>query len=309
MISIVAAPTNLGLRPPQATSVPGGAKAPDALREAGLYRRLEAAGAEDDGVVIAGRYVDDVLPGSGRVRNQDALVDYTVRLAGRIGGIISRGRAPLVLGGDCSVLLGAGVALARAGRYGLVHVDGHTDFRHPGNSDQCASVAGEDLAAAVGLHLPEVSDIEGLRPYFLPQHVVHVGCRDDDEGTTEATQTLAAVIPARQVVSDPDGTLSLIRKALAAQDLEGYWLHVDVDVLDPAFMPAVDSPDPGGLNPQQLITLLGELAADAVGAAVCILDPDLDPDGSCAQLVADVTYEALSDLGAARTTVVDPELG
>ncbi|GAA1611448.1 hypothetical protein GCM10009789_77210 [Kribbella sancticallisti] len=85
---------------------------------------------------------------------------------------------------------------------------------------------------------------------------------------------------------------------MAAQDLEGYWLHIDVDVLDPAFMPAVDSPDPGGLNPQQLITLLGELAADAVGAAVCILDPDLDPDGSCAQLVADVTYEALSGLGA-----------
>ncbi|WP_425554638.1 arginase family protein [Kribbella sancticallisti] len=127
---------------------------------------------------------------------------------------------------------------------------------------------------------------------------VHVGCRDDDEGTTEATQTLAAVIPASQVVSDPAGSLSLIRKALAAQDLEGYWLHIDVDVLDPAFMPAVDSPDPGGLNPQQLITLLGELAADAVGAAVCILDPDLDPDGSCAQLVADVTYEALSGLGA-----------
>jgi Phenazine biosynthesis-like protein len=73
---------------------------------------------------------------------------------------------PLVLGGDCSLLIGAGLALASRGRYGLVHLGGHTDFRHPGNSTECFSLAGEDLAAAVGLHWPAVADLDGARPYF-----------------------------------------------------------------------------------------------------------------------------------------------
>jgi arginase len=300
MISILAAPTNLGLRPPQKTSVPGCAKAPEALREAGLHSRLLRDGAEDAGVVIAGRYVDDRVPGSGRVRNQDALIDHAVRLAGRIGAIVDRGRAPLVLGGDCSVLVGAGVALARRGRYGLVHIDGHTDFRHPGNSDQCASVAGEDLAAAVGLHWPAVSDIEGLSPYFAPEHTVHVGCRDDDDGLAETREVLAGVVPASRWAGDPAGALAVIRKAVAADGLDGFWLHVDIDVLDPAHMPAVDSPAPGGLDPRQLTALLGELAAGAVGADVCIFDPDLDAGGGYARLVADTIADGLGGLGARK---------
>ncbi|WP_141577037.1 arginase family protein [Actinomadura sp. WMMA1423] len=298
MISILAAPTNLGLRPPRATSVPGCAKAPEALREAGLHTRLLRDGAEDAGVVIAGRYVDDWVSGSGRVRNQDALVDHATRLAGRIGAVIDQGRAPLVLGGDCSVLVGAGVALARRGRYGLVHIDGHTDFRHPGNSHRCASVAGEDLAAAVGLHWKAVSDIEGLSPYFAPEDSVHVGCRDDDEELGEASEVLAGVVPASQWIADPAGALDVVRGTVAADGLDGYWLHVDIDVLDPAHMPAVDSPAPGGLDPRRLAALLGELAPGAVGADVCIFDPDLDPGGGYARLVAGTIADGLGGLGA-----------
>jgi arginase family enzyme len=47
MISLLAAPTNLGLRPPVPNNVPGCAKAPEALREAGLYDRLITTGASD----------------------------------------------------------------------------------------------------------------------------------------------------------------------------------------------------------------------------------------------------------------------
>ncbi len=41
--------------------------------------------------------------------------------------------------------------------------------------------------------------------------------------------------------------------------LDGYWLHLDVDILDPGVLPAVDSPDPGGLSPAELVTGLGPL--------------------------------------------------
>jgi hypothetical protein len=63
-------------------------------------------------VVLPGRYVDDwsASLAAGRVRNQKALVDHATRLAARIGSLLDCGAAPLILGGDCSVLVGVGVA-------------------------------------------------------------------------------------------------------------------------------------------------------------------------------------------------------
>ena len=112
MIELIAAPSPLGLRPPEPGSVPGTAKAPEALREAGLYRRLGSAGAVDGGVVLPFRYRDDWRPGEGRLRNQAALLEHSGRLAERIAAVLARGSTPLVLGGDCSLLIAAGQALA-----------------------------------------------------------------------------------------------------------------------------------------------------------------------------------------------------
>lgn len=297
MISLLSAPSNLGLRPPQRGSVPGAAKAPEALREAGLHARLAARGAVDDGVVLPGRYVDDDHNRPpGHVRNQAALIDHSRRLAARITGALDGGRAPLVIGGDCAVLLGAGMASAPRGGIGLVHVDGHTDFRHPGNSDASASVAGEALAAAIGRHWPAIADIDGLSPYFDAAHTAHIGHRHDDEEQEEVRHALGLVTPAAAV-----GVRGVRTVAAASAEVAGpggYWLQLDVDVLDPSVMPAVDSPDPGGLTAEQLTELLRALAPQAVGASVTVFDPDLDPDGRYARLLVDILDEGLSGLGS-----------
>lgn len=95
------------------------------------------------------------------------------------------------------------MALPRRGRFGLLHLDGHTDFRHPGNSADCASVAGEDLAAAVGLHWPAIADIDGgLGPYFREEDSVQVACRDDDQHLAEASGLLGTVIPAQAILRE-----------------------------------------------------------------------------------------------------------
>ena len=92
MVAIVSAPTNLGLRPPERGGVPGTAKAPEALREAGLHRRLHAGGEVDAGVVLPGRYVDDDgRRPAGSVRNQAAMQPNSPRLTG--SGRISTPRA------------------------------------------------------------------------------------------------------------------------------------------------------------------------------------------------------------------------
>lgn len=298
-VSLLAAPTNFGLRPPAPTASPGCAKAPEALREAGLYERFADRGGRDAGLVLAGRWVDDYVPGAKRLRNQDALLDYNARLASRLGSVLDRADSPLVLGGDCSLLLGVGQALRARGRYGLVHIDGHTDFRHPGNSDSCASLAGEDLAAAIGLHWPAIARPDGRR-LFDPADVVHVGCRDDDEHLAEVAALLALAVPASQVrtsARDRQRAVGAIKAVVARGELDGYWLHVDVDVLDPAVMPAVDSPAPGGLGPGEFTGLLRSLAPRAAGAHVTVFDPDLDPDGTYARLLAGCVADGLAELG------------
>lgn len=304
MIALLSAPSNLGLRPPQRGSVPGTAKAPEALREAGLHARFIARGARDAGVVLAARYVDDDdTRAAGHVRNEEALIDHSRRLAARIDAVLAAGDAPFVVGGDCSLLLGAGIASARRGRTGLVHVDGHTDFRHPGNSDACASVAGEDLAAATGSHWPAIADIDGLAPYFAAARTAHIGHRADDAEQAEARSVLGLVTPASEVISH--GAAAVAAAAIEVADVDGYWLQVDVDVLDPTVMPAVDSPDPGGLEAVHLIELLRALAPRAIGASITVFDPDLDPDDRYAGLLVDIVDAGLSGLGSAVGRLTD----
>ena len=109
-IAVVDAPSNLGLRPPTATSVPGCAKAPGSLRDSGLLARL---GARDAGCITPPRY-DPAgwQPGDG-VAQADEIAVFVRRLADRIGAVLASGDFPVVLGGDCSILLGAGLAMRR----------------------------------------------------------------------------------------------------------------------------------------------------------------------------------------------------
>ena len=297
MITLLAAPSNLGLRPPVRGSVPGTAKAPEAFREAGLFERFIDRGAEDAGVVLPGRYLDDdATRPPGHVRNEAAIIDYARRLADRITGSLDEGDTPLVIGGDCSILLGAGLALSRRGGSGLAHIDGHTDFRHPGNSDECASVAGEDLAAAVGLHWPAIADIDGQGPYFPANRTVHIGHRKEDEEALETRRRLGLVLSADEAMAGGPVAVAASVHSIAGP---GYWLQVDVDVLDPSVMPAVDSPDPGGFNTEDLTSLLTHLAPEATGVSITIFDPDLDPDGRYARTLTDVLVTGLHHLGSA----------
>ena len=68
---------------------------------------------------------------------------------------------------------------------------------------------------------------------------------------------------------------------LAARGLDRVWLHIDLDVLDQAVMPAVDSPGSPGLDFAQLGMLVRTLLLSGriVGAAIAIYDPERDPDG------------------------------
>jgi arginase len=72
-------------------------------------------------------------------------------------------------------------------------------------------------------------------------------------------------------------------------------VHLDVDVLDPTLMPAVDSPIAGGLDFDQVAELLAPLVRHpaALGLQVTICDPSIDPDGTGAGRIVDVLERSL----------------
>ena len=63
--------------------------------------------------------------------NPDGLRAYAQQLAEAVTGVLQQGRFPVVLGGDCSNLVGCALGLRRLGRFGLVFMDGHADFYQP----------------------------------------------------------------------------------------------------------------------------------------------------------------------------------
>ncbi|MGW4505977.1 arginase family protein [Streptomyces sp. NPDC004436] len=291
------APSNLGLRPPAPGTVPGVYKLAGALREQGLLARL---GAREGGVVVPPRYDrGDWREGDG-VFNAAALAAYTVALADRIERHLRAGEFPVVLGGDCSIQLGASLAMRRIGRYGLAAVDGSADFRHPGNTatnGPVGAAGGEELALATGRGQASLTDLEDLAPYLRDEDVRLFGLRDGDGDLPELAE--AGIFAATVAEIRRRGAAAVARSALDGLHppvTAGFWVHLDADVLDPEVMPAVDSPDPGGLRPEELATLLGTLVGSprCVGLNVTIYDPDLDPDGSAGALLADLVVGAFA---------------
>ena len=121
----------------------GEERAPAALRAAGLVERL---GARDAGEADA-RIRDTRRDPATGVIGADDVRRASRAIAGRVREILRTGERPLVIGGDCTLLLGVFEALPRGS--GLWFVDGHADF-FDGESSPTGEAADMDLAILTG---------------------------------------------------------------------------------------------------------------------------------------------------------------
>ncbi|WP_369244022.1 arginase family protein [Streptomyces sp. R41] len=288
-LAIIEAPSVLGLRPS------GVEELPSALLRAGLLDHLGVARSDrlEDPAYEPGRDEETGL------LNPGGIAQYSVRLADAVGDVLDRGLFPVVLGGDCSILLGNLLALRRRGHYGLLFLDGHTDFYQP-SAEPNGEVASMELALATGRGPRQLTDLEGRGPLLRDEDVVAFGFRDSAESAQAGMQPL----PPQLHAIDLDGVRALGAAAAARRAVEwlgagesaGYWVHLDVDVLDDAVMPAVDYRLPGGLTWSELECVLRTAVADerALGLDVTIFNPRLDPDGSIAARLTECLRRGLS---------------
>jgi arginase len=282
-VSILDAPSNLGLRPPEVGSVPGCYKMPWALRDRGLLALLEA---KDAGSLVPPRYRSQWAPDDGD-RNAESIAHFSKELAVRTGNILNSGYFPLVLGGECSILIGNALALKKRGRYGLVYCDAHSDFRHPGNSEAIGAAGGEAMAIVTGRGDRRLINIDGLAPYIRDEDVVLLGIRATDEYLQELHEIGIYTLTSSdlQEMSLSNAAARVIESA--TQDTDGFWVHLDFDVVDSSEMQAVDCPEPNGLTFIHLSEVVESITASpyCIGMELTIYDPDLDPDGRQADAI------------------------
>jgi arginase len=268
-IALIGVPTN------SSATADGVARAPAVLREQGLAAAL----ARWPGFTDVG---DLVLPAPRPVRGpsgllaEEALVSMIGHVRDAVATARGNGRFPLLIGGDCPVILGALAALqASGGRPGLLFVDGHEDAWPPWLSPT-GEAADCELGLALGLFDADLDgQLRAVLPHVSTADVVAVGPRDAAELAAAGVRSVTGQL--RALIRPAELTASRLTEQLDSLP-PCWWLHTDLDVLATSALAAVDYPQPGGLSWEQLsgITAAALAADGCAGWSICIYNPDLD---------------------------------
>ena len=290
-VSVLGVPTSAG------SHNPGQEKAPAAWRAAGLIGELQAAGldVEDRGDLEATPY-RPVEPDGG-LRDTDRVAEVIRRVAAEVAAIRAAGRLPLVLGGDCTITLGA---LDGFGGGGLVYFDGDADLTTP---ERSASAVADTMGMThmLGGGSARLARLGSRYPLLRPGQVVLFGFDPAELDTGEWTELVSRHLyaaPAPAVRADPVGEAQRARGYLARRSVS-YLVHFDVDVLHTGLFPLANYPHFAGLTLDEVSACLNEFArGDRFGGLVITeVNPDHDPSG---QLLRALTARVVRALAPAR---------
>lgn len=209
-------------------------------------------------------------------------------LADTVSATLEAGARPLILGGECSLVAGSiPGAYPRIADLVLVYIDAHGDFNTLATTPS-HFVGGMCLAHVCGKHLGTLL-WPGVRA-FPEDQVLLVGARALDPGELRNLERSKV----RRFVFDA-GSCETAPLVGAARRRE-LWIHVDLDVVDPREMFAVNFPEPGGVSFDALAAALRALAEVATirGIEVCAYDPRQDPERRLAPRIAQVIAPLLS---------------
>jgi arginase len=273
--------------------------APDALRAAGLPERLRAKGVR---LTDAGNLPGSVFrpePGAAGGRNLAAVASVARDVAEAVAEVVAAGRLPLVVGGDCTITIGAVAGLSRQHQdAGLVYVDGDADLGVPGDGGS-GIFDSMGISHLLGHGAPELTAIDGRVPLLEPARLAILGS-DPRETSDEGREFLAAsgvsFQEAPAFIADPAGAA---KRALAAVTAaSGHVLvHFDVDVIDSADLPLGNFPHYGsGVQLEHAVSGLRVLREDTSFAGIVLteVNPTHDPGGAELDRLADALVRALA---------------
>jgi arginase len=290
----------LGVPSSAAAHGPGQEKAPAALRRAGLVERLTAAGVRlaDYGDLPPARWRPD--PDQRRPHNLRAVVGVLGEASRGVGAVLADGRAPLVLGGECTVTIAVMSAFRDRGTApALLYMDGGVDLFTPAtnptgilDSMAVAHLLDEPGAAA------ELAGLGRARPLLADDRLLLFGY-SPDHGVQQQVMGRRGLagIPADRVRGRPrEAAQEALARVTAAADR--FLVHLDVDVVDFLDLPMADIPQHNaGLTFDEAMTCLAVFAGHQglAGLVVTELNPDQGAeDGSTADTLVGGLVGALA---------------
>lgn len=264
----------------------------EGLRKANLVPLLEATGhvVTDLGDLL-GFQSQEIRDSETGINDFDLWLDLSHELSKMLGAMLDRQAFPLLLGGDCRMLVGIFAAFAqRETEVGLVFLDGHADFHAPETSPS-GDPADMELAILTGRGPERITRIAGNYPLLKDEEVVVYGIRAWDH---IAASNIEVYDRQRMIENGIKHSVKKGLKNLSQKELP-LWLHFDVDVLDPEFMPVM-FPEPEGLTFEETHEFLSLVWASGrvIGMSIACYHPRLDVDGSAGTQVVTLVSKVLS---------------
>jgi arginase len=270
---------------------------PSAIRYSHLQKKLEDLGytVQDEGnveVPIA-EMCNITNP---KLKYIDCIVPMSRRVAGAVATSVQAGRFPLVLGGDHSLSIGSVRGAARNKKLGVIWIDAHADF-NTAETTPSGNIHGMSLAILAGLGDKSLTQLwDEAVPVIDPKKIAIIGARDLDSGEKVNLQSAGAMVLSMEQI-DRYGMVAMVEKAIehVSRDVDGIYLSLDLDALDPQHAPGVGTPVPAGLT-QREAHLACEMIAETgklIGMDLVEVNPILDVQNQTASLAVEFALSAL----------------
>ncbi len=270
---------------------------PSAIRYAHLQRKLEDLGytVQDEGNIEV-PIAEMCSITNPKLKYIDCIIPMSRRVAGAVATSVQGGRFPLVLGGDHSLSIGSVRGAARNKKLGVIWIDAHADF-NTAETTPSGNIHGMSLAILAGQGDPSLVQLwDEPLPVIDPKKIAIIGARDLDSGEKVNLQNAGAMVLGMEQI-DRYGMVSMVEKAIehVSRDVDGIWLSLDLDALDPQHAPGVGTPVPAGLT-QREAHLACELIAETgklIGMDLVEVNPILDVQNQTAALAVEFALSAL----------------
>jgi arginase len=271
---------------------------PSAIRYAHLHKKLEELGYTlNDRGNIEVPIQETCSITDPRLKYMDCIIPMARRLSGAVATSMQAGRFPLVLGGDHSLSAGSIRGAAKHKKLGVIWVDAHADF-NTAETTPSGNIHGMPLAALCGMGEPRLVCLweDETAPVLDPRRVAVIGARDLDPGEKRNLREADVMVQSMEQI-DRIGMVAALEKAIdrVSRDVDGIYLSLDMDALDPRHAPGVGTPVPGGLTYREA-HLACEVVAETgrlIGMDLVEVNPILDVQNQTAILAVEFIRSAL----------------
>ena len=170
------------------------------------------------------------------------------RLELTVKDILDAGKTPIIIGGEHAITLGITRAIGK--NMAILDFDAHMDLRNE----------------YLGQKTSHTTFMRRIYEQIHPKKILEVGTRAAcKEELDYAKKSHIQFLTTQQIRKDGvEETIKKIKKVLS--DVKKVYLTIDMDVLDPGFVPAVQNPEPDGICTRTFLDILSEICDNRVVA-------------------------------------------